>query len=109
MAELSGRSYEQMRVAILGSMDAEVFHVSIESCVFFLDPMIDSWDIDFKTLSSEIVLNTRSAPGSLKRFDFVEIAPHLLLPRIAKSKGSTSFPDFGATEGDRLIQHVRSA
>ena len=74
MAHLSGRSYEQMRVAILELLDTDVFHVSVESCVSFLDPMIDSWDIDLKTFGIEIVLNPRLAPGRLKRFEFVEMA-----------------------------------
>ncbi|MGZ6423708.1 MAG: helix-turn-helix domain-containing protein, partial [Bdellovibrionota bacterium] len=72
MAKLSGRSYEQMRVAVLEFLDTDVFNVSIENCVSFLDPMIDSWDIDVKTFAMEIVLNRRLAPGSLKRFEFVE-------------------------------------
>ena len=49
MGQLSGRSYEQMRVAILEFLDTDVFHVSVESCVSFLDPMIDAWDIDLKS------------------------------------------------------------
>ncbi|MBZ5609211.1 MAG: helix-turn-helix transcriptional regulator [Acidobacteriia bacterium] len=75
MAQLSGRSYEQMRVAILEFLDTDVFNVSIESCVSFLDPMIDSWDIDLKTFGIEVVLNRRLAPASLKRFEFVELEP----------------------------------
>ena len=63
MAQLSGRSYEQMRVAILDFLDTDVFHVSLENCVSFLDPMIDSWDIDVKTFGMEVVLNRRLAPG----------------------------------------------
>ena len=74
MAQLSGRSYEQMRVAILELLDTDVFHVSIESCVSFLDPMIESWDMDLKSFGVEIVLNPRLSPGSLKRFEFVEVA-----------------------------------
>jgi hypothetical protein len=72
MAQLSSRSYEQMRVALLEFLDTEVFNVSIESCVSFLDPMIESWDIDLKTFAMEVILNRRLAPGSLKRFEFVE-------------------------------------
>ena len=72
MAQLSGRSYEQMRVAILDFLDTDVFHVSLENCVSFLDPMIDSWDIDVKTFGIEVVLNRRLAPASLKRFEFAE-------------------------------------
>jgi transcriptional regulator with XRE-family HTH domain len=72
MAQLSGRSYEQMRVAILEFLDTDVFNVSLENCVSFLDPMIDSWDINLKTFGMEVVLNPRLAPGGLKRLEFVE-------------------------------------
>src|SRR6202162_6046198 len=72
MAQLSGRSFEQMRVVILDFLDTDVFNVSIENCVSFLDPMIDSWDIDLKTFGMEVALNPRLAPGSLERFEFVE-------------------------------------
>jgi transcriptional regulator with XRE-family HTH domain len=75
IAQLSGRSYEQMRVAILEFLDTDVFHVSVEGCVSFLDPMIDSWDIDMKTFAMEIGLNHRLSPRSLKRFEFTEIVP----------------------------------
>ena len=75
MAQLSGRTYEQMRVAILDFLDTDVFNVSIENCVSFLDPMIDSWDIDVKTFGMEVVLNRRLAPGGLKRFEFAEQEP----------------------------------
>jgi transcriptional regulator with XRE-family HTH domain len=73
MAQLSERSYEQMRVAILEFLDTEVFYVSPESCVSFLNPMIETWDIDLKSFGIEIVLNPRLSPGSLKRFEFVEV------------------------------------
>src|SRR5437870_380610 len=45
VARLSGRSYEQMRVIILDFLDTDVFNVSVENCVAFLDPLIESWDI----------------------------------------------------------------
>ena len=44
VAELSGRSYEQVRVAILELLDADIFNISAENCVSFLDPLIDCWD-----------------------------------------------------------------
>lgn len=75
MAHLSGLSYEQMRVAVLEFLDADLFNVSIENCVSFLDPMIDSWDIDMKTFGMEVVSNPRFASGRLKRFEFVEQPP----------------------------------
>lgn len=80
MAQLSARTYEQMRVAMLEFLDSDVFTVSIENCVAFLNPMIDSWDIDVKTFAIEVVLNRRLAPGSLKRFEFVEQQPQMAVP-----------------------------
>lgn len=75
MAQLSGRTYEQMRVAILEFLDTDVFNISADNCVSFLDPMFDSWDIDLKTFALEIVLNRRLTPGSVKRFEFAEREP----------------------------------
>lgn len=72
VAQVSGRSYKQMRVMILEFLDTDVFHVSLENCVSFLDPLIDSWDIDLATFSMNIVLNRRFAPGHSKRLEFVE-------------------------------------
>ena len=75
VARLSGRSYEEMRVIILEFLDTDVFNVSVENCVSFLDPLIASWDIDLATFSMEIVLNRRLAPGQPKKFEFVEREP----------------------------------
>lgn len=74
MAQLRQCSYEQMRVAILEFLDTDVFYISLEGCVSFLDPMIEAWDIDLKSFGLEIVLNPRLAPGSLRRFEFVEVS-----------------------------------
>ena len=72
VARLSDRSYEQMRVIILEFLDTDIFNVSVENCVSFLDPLIESWDIDLVTFAMEIVLHRRLAPGNPKRFEFVE-------------------------------------
>jgi transcriptional regulator with XRE-family HTH domain len=72
VARLSGRTYEDMRVTILEFLDTDVFHVSVENWVSFLDPLIESWDVDLLTFGVEIVLNRRLALGPLKRFEFVE-------------------------------------
>jgi hypothetical protein len=69
---LSGRSYEQLRVIALEFLEMDIFNVSAENCVTFLDPLIESWDIDLATFGMEIVLNRRLAPGHPKRFEFVE-------------------------------------
>jgi transcriptional regulator with XRE-family HTH domain len=78
VARLVGRSYEQMRVIVLEFLDTDVFNVSVENCDSFLDPLIESWDIDLSTFAMEIVLNRRLAPGNPKRFEFVEREPDRL-------------------------------
>jgi transcriptional regulator with XRE-family HTH domain len=75
MAALSSHSYEQVRVAMLEFLDTDVFNISVENCVSFLDPMIESWDMDLKTFAVEIVLNSRLAPGRIKRYEFTEKEP----------------------------------
>lgn len=75
VARLSGRTYEQMRVTILEFLDTDVFHVAVENWVSFLDPLIESWDVDLRTFGVEIVLNRRLALAPIKRFEFVEREP----------------------------------
>ncbi len=75
MARFGHRSYEEMRVIVLEFLEIDVLSVSVENCVAFLDPLIESWDIDLGTFSMEIVLNRRVAPGQPKRFEFVEREP----------------------------------
>lgn len=72
VARLTGRSYEQMRVIILEFLDTDLFHVSVEDCVSFVDPLVESWDIDLTTFGMHIVLNKRLARGGAKKFEFVE-------------------------------------
>lgn len=71
-ARITGRSFEEVRVDILEFLDTDVFHVSDENCVSFLDPLIESWDIDFANFGIEVILNRRLGPGPPKRFGFVE-------------------------------------
>jgi hypothetical protein len=77
-----------MRVAILEFLDTEIFDVSIENCVSFLDPLIESWDIDLATFGVEIVLNRRVASGDPKKFEFVEKEPE---PEFDKEPGLKEF------------------
>jgi len=72
VAQVSGRSYKQMRVDVLEFLDSDVFSISPKGCVSFLDPLIASWDIDLASFALEIVLNRRIAQAHLKKFEFVE-------------------------------------
>jgi transcriptional regulator with XRE-family HTH domain len=75
MAQLSGRSYEQMRVLVLEFLDADIFTISQEHCVAFLEPLLEAWDLDLATFGMNIVLNRRLVPEHLKQFAFVEQHP----------------------------------
>ena len=75
VARLTGRSYEQLRVTLLEFLDTDVFNLSPENCISFLDPLIESWDVDLTTFGMEIVLNRRITSGDPKRYEFVEQGP----------------------------------
>jgi transcriptional regulator with XRE-family HTH domain len=72
VAELSRRSYEETRVIVLEFLDTDIFHLSGEHCVSFLDPLIESWDINLTTFALDMVLNPSVVSGHVKRFQFIE-------------------------------------
>lgn len=72
VARLVGRSYEQMRVSILEFLDTDIFNISVQHCDTFLDPLIESWDIDLASFAMEVKLNRRLVQGSAKKLEFVE-------------------------------------
>lgn len=72
VAQRTDRSYEETRVLVLEFLDSDVLTVSVENCVSFLDPLIESWDIDLTNFAMKIVLNRRLAPGHSRRLEFVE-------------------------------------
>src|SRR5436309_181455 len=103
VGRLSNRSYEEMRVAILEFLDSDIFDVSIENCVGFLDPLIESWDIDLATFGVEIVLNRRVAPGHPKKFEFVEKEPELAFDQ---EPGLTKFLQDASLSGDATEEEI---
>lgn len=74
-ARVGNRSHEEMRVMVLEFLDADIFHVSRESCVAFMDPLVESWDIDLDRFRFDITLNRRLVVDAQRRFEFVETAP----------------------------------
>lgn len=110
VARLSGRSYEQMRVIILDFLDTDVFHVSAENCVSFLNPLIESWDMDLSTFGMEIVLNHRLVPGHPKKLDFVEREPDYPLedePGLAEFLKDASLSGNATREEIEFLRRLR--
>lgn len=103
VARLSNRSYEQIRVIVLDFLDADVFNVSDENCLSFLDPLIESWDIDLATFGMEIVLNRRVAPGPVKKFEFIEKEPE---PAFAEEPGLKEFLHDASFSGDATEEEI---
>jgi len=97
VAQLSGRSYEQMRVMLLEFLDTDIFNLSVEHSVAFLDPLIESWDMDLATFGMEIVLNRRLTSEPLKRFAFVERHPD---ESVDDEPGLTAFLEDTSLNGD---------
>jgi len=109
MARLAGRSYEQMRVTLLEFLDTDVFSLSPENCVSFLDPLIESWDVDLTTFGMEIVLNQRIASGDPRRFAFVETGPGQLEPEpgFKEFLKDRSLSGTATTEEKELLRNLR--
>ena len=75
VAQLSERSHEELRVSVLEFLETDIFSVSADNCVAFLDPLLESWNIDLATFGIEVVLNRRLASAPPKRIEFVERHP----------------------------------
>jgi transcriptional regulator with XRE-family HTH domain len=94
VAKLSGRGFQDIRVVALEFLDTDILHLSPENCVAFLDPLIESWDINLTTFQLEIVLHPKVSPGSARRFQFTEQPP---------SSGEAREPGFVDFLADRSL------
>jgi hypothetical protein len=103
VAQLSRRSYEQLRLTALEFLETDVFTVSAEHCVTFLDPLIQSWDIDLATFGMEIVLNRRLAQEVSKKFEFVEVEP---APEIEEEPGFKTFLHDAVLRSDATAEEI---
>jgi len=103
VARVTKRSYEQTRVIVLEFQDVDIFNVSLEHCVAFLDPLIESWDIDLATFGMDIVLNRRLASDYSKRFEFVERLPG---PPVDEEPGFLAFLQDPSLKGDATAEEI---
>lgn len=88
VARLNSKSYEQMRVIVLEFLDTDIFSLSIQNCIYFLEPLIESWDIDLITFHMSVILNPTLGKERLKKFAFVEMEPE---PRTEDEPGLKAF------------------
>lgn len=109
VAQLSGRSYEEMRVSVLEFLDTDVFMISAENCISYLDPVINSWDIDLANFGMEIVLNRRLVPAHVKRLEFVEAEgrPPEEEPGLREFLGNPSMSGDASEEEIEFLKRLR--
>src|SRR5436853_880795 len=109
IARLTGRSYQQVRVNLLEFLDTDVFNLSPQNCVSFLDPLIETWDVDLATFSMEVVLNRRLAPGAPTRFEFVEkpAEPMELEPGLRTFLNDSSLSGTASKEEVEFLKRLR--
>jgi transcriptional regulator with XRE-family HTH domain len=109
VARLTGRSYEQVRVTLLEFLDTDVSSLSPENSVSFLDPLVESWDVDLTTFGMEIVLNRRIASGDSRRFEFVETGPAQpeVEPGFTEFLKDSSLSGTATTEEKELLRNLR--
>jgi transcriptional regulator with XRE-family HTH domain len=109
VARLAGRSYEQTRVTLLEFLDTDAFSLSPENCASFLDPLIESWDVDLATFGMEIVLNRRIASGDPRRFEFMETGTNQpeAEPGFKKFLNDRSLSGTATPEEIQLLRNLR--
>ena len=109
-ARVGGRSHEEMRVIVLEFLDTDVFQVSNENCAAFIDPLVESWDIDLVSFRLDIVLNRSLVANPHRTFTFEESTP---TEDSGEDSGLTDFLNDprlndGLTEEEvRLLRHQR--
>jgi transcriptional regulator with XRE-family HTH domain len=103
VAQLLGRSYEEIRANTLDFLDTDVFNVTPDHCYAFLDPLIDTWLIDLKTFALEITLNRRLVSTRVMKLCYGEIETHLPL---AEEPGFRDFLRDPAMSGDATEEEI---
>ena len=103
VADLGGRSFEEMRVIVLEFLDTDIFHLSRDHCVSFLEPLVESWDIDLATFALDISLNARAVSEHHKRFEFVEREPDQIF---VEEPGLTEFLQDASLSGTATGEEI---
>jgi len=97
VARLNNKSYEEMRVIVLEFLDTDIFNLSVQNFVYFLDPLVESWDIDLVTFGMKIVLGPELGRERIRQFEFVEREPE---PETKKQPGLREFLQDRSLSGD---------
>lgn len=72
IARINDKPYEEMRVIVLEFLDTDIFNLSVPNFLYFLDPLILSWNIDLVSFAMKVVLVPELGRERIKQFEFVE-------------------------------------
>jgi transcriptional regulator with XRE-family HTH domain len=103
VARLLRRSYEEIRANTLEFLDTDVFNVSPNHCSAFLDPLIDSWQIDLNTFALQITLNRRLASTRVMKLCYREIETQA---PVGEEPGFRDFLRDPAMSGDATEEEI---
>ena len=97
VARLNHRSYEEVQAIVLEFLETDIFSLSVQNFVYFLNPLIESWDIDLVTFGMKIVLAPELGRERMKQFEFVE---RELEPAADEEPGLGEFLQNASLSGD---------
>ena len=103
VARLNHKSFEEMRVIVLEFLDTDIFSLSVQNFVYFLEPLIESWDIDLVTFGMKIILAPELGRERMKQFEFVEREPE---PETDEEPGLREFLQDTSLSGDATQEEL---
>lgn len=103
VARLNHKSYEEMRVIVLEFLDTDIFNLSVQNFIYFLEPLVESWDIDLVTFGMKIVLAPELGRERIKQFEFVEREPE---PATGEGPGLREFLQDSSLSGDMTQEEL---
>ena len=103
VARINHKSYEEMRVIVLEFLDTDIFNLSVQSFIYFLAPLVESWDIDLVTFGMKIVLAPELGREQIRRFEFIESAPE---PTLEEEPGLRAFLKDASLSGNATEEEI---
>lgn len=103
LSRINGSTCEQSRIAVQDFLDTDIYHVSTESSISFLEPVIESWDIDLDSFGIEVALNRKITDEHVKKLEFVETEPDR---HLAQEPGFRAFLKDVSLSGDATVEEL---
>jgi hypothetical protein len=109
IARVNEKSIQDVRVMILEFLDTDIYNLSLQNSIYFLEPLIQSWDIDLRNFDMSIVLNPKLGEAQLRRFAFVELQPESseIEPGLKEFLNSPLMCEGLSEDEETFLKHLR--